>query len=137
MLGYYALYDRDDGWERGEPPIGIIVELTDEPAVPGDTVEYHAVMWSHWSKAWVYDPDTGADILNDLDTYGDRFRPVERDEAELITPAITGGEELPDEDTIRWIFQWRGDPPQAPDPPETWPPIVWPGTKPEDANGTQ
>lgn len=136
-MDYYALYDHDNGWERGEPPVGIIVELCDGLTSEGACVEYHAMHWDHGSKAWVYDPEGNAEILADVDTFAERQRSVERDEAELITPAITGGEELPDEDTIRWIFQWRGDPPQAPDPPETWPPIVWPGTKPESTNGTQ
>ncbi|BCB82510.1 hypothetical protein Pflav_089200 [Phytohabitans flavus] len=40
---------------------------------------------------------------------------LSREEAERAAPIATGGQELPDEDTIWWIFQWKGDPPQNQD----------------------
>jgi hypothetical protein len=76
-------------------------------------MEYHAMHWNHVQSAWVYDPDGNAAVLGDDDEYGERIREIERGEAERVTPGITGGEGLPDEDTIRWVFQWKGAPPQA------------------------
>jgi len=37
---------------------------------------------------------------------------VDRETAERITPAVTGGEGLPDEETIGWIFSRDGRPSQ-------------------------
>jgi len=42
-----------------------------------------------------------------------RQQSIDRATAERITPGITGGEELPDEETIGWMFQWQGRPPQG------------------------
>lgn len=118
-MQYYALYRTKFGWETGEQPTGIVVDQA-KSAPDWTSMVYHAMHWSHYQKAWMYDPRGNADMLSDED-YEDRWRVVSREEAEQITPAITGGEELPDEETIKWIFQWKGEPPQAEDTPDRWP----------------
>ncbi len=118
MLEYFAIYRNEYGWEQGEAPVGIIVDQ--QVAAPDwSRSEYHALHWNHVKRAWVYDPEGCALYLSDEDNL-ERQRPIERDEAERITPPITGGEELPDEDTILWIFQWKGEPPQAEDSKHRW-----------------
>jgi hypothetical protein len=62
----------------------------------------------------VYDPALVVRFLDDYRHF-DEYRTVDRETAERATPQITGGENLPDEETIAWIFQWRGSPPQSED----------------------
>jgi hypothetical protein len=103
MLSYYALYREEAG--KG-PPAGIIV--MDERT--GD-----ALMWSHRAGAWRYDPDLAVRWLDDPDNW-DRFKPVDRAEAEIVTMVVTRAQEaLPDEDTIGWLFQRQGRPPASSD----------------------
>jgi hypothetical protein len=99
MYSYYAIYATDD---RGEPA-GIIVM----DAGPG-----HALLWDHKLGAWSYNPGLAVGFLDDYRN-DDRQERVDRGTAERIAPSITGGEELPDEDTIAWIFRWEGRPPQG------------------------
>ena len=99
MFAYYLIYPTD---ER-TTPTGLFV-----------TGSMAAMLWDHWAKAWVYDPGLVGRFLNSLDNI-DRFEVVDRKTAERAAPQITGGEKLPDEETIRWIFQWRGNPPQSED----------------------
>jgi len=117
-LVYYAIYEFDFDWEKGRPPVGIIVSHRVH-APDRNSVVYHAMHWDHEQLGWVYAPDRCSYFLNSDDNL-DRQLVVERAEAERITPAITGGEELPDEDTILWIFQWKGEPPQAEDSKHRW-----------------
>lgn len=70
------------------------------------------ILWDHWAKAWVYDPDLIVRYIDDYRNY-ERYEAIDRATAERITPNITGGEELPDEETIGWMFQWQGRPPQG------------------------
>jgi hypothetical protein len=111
-IEYIALYRNYSGWEKGEDPVGIVVEQKIY-APDMESMEYHSMHWSHFQEGWVYDPQGDAKLLAEIDE--DTFREIEREEAERVTPGITGGEGLPDEDTIRWIFQWKGAPPQAED----------------------
>jgi hypothetical protein len=117
-LDYYAIYEFEFDWEKGKPPVGIIVSQRIH-APDWSSLTYHAMHWSHPERAWVYAPDRCSDFLGRNDNQ-ERQRPVERGEAERITPAITGGEELPDEETIEWIFQWKGQPPRAEDSKHRW-----------------
>lgn len=111
MLEYYALYSYPLDWEKDRPPVGIVVvEHAHSP--DWSTSVWHAIHWSHRQKAWVYDPDSSAGILSD-EANEERQRLVGRDEAEQITPGITGGEPLPDEEVIRLIFHRKGRPPGA------------------------
>jgi hypothetical protein len=117
-LEYYATYKSEFGWDDNERPSGIAVQrIAFNP--DWSLKEYHAIAWDHLQQAWVYDPDEIAAYLGDEDMV-DRQRSLDRAEAERVTPLITGGEELPDEDTIQWIFQWKGKPPQAEDTPHRW-----------------
>jgi hypothetical protein len=88
-----------------EAPAGIAVM---------EVAEGHALLWSHREKAWAYNPGRVVRFLDDYRNSG-RFETVDRETAERVTPQITGGEKLPDEDTIAWVFQWRGEPPQSDD----------------------
>ena len=69
------------------------------------------MLWDHRAQAWVYNPGLVVRFLDDYRNF-ERQEEVDRETAERITPDITGGEPLPDEETIAWIFQWRGRPPQ-------------------------
>ena len=102
MLTYYALYDQSPA----DPPRGICV--MDWRASDG-------LLWDHFAKAWSYDPELIGRLIFDERNL-DRIEEIDRTKAEQVTLAVTEGRErLPDEDTIRWIFQWKGDPPQADD----------------------
>jgi hypothetical protein len=106
MLSYYAIYKHDTTEHPTEPPTGIA--FLDNGTGDG-------MIWDHMQKAWVYDPGL---IIRFLDDYRnqDRFKTVDRATAEAVTLEVTGGKEgLPDEETIRWIFQWKGNPPQSDD----------------------
>ncbi|HEX6968031.1 MAG TPA: hypothetical protein VF174_04335 [Micromonosporaceae bacterium] len=96
MLSYFLLYRT----REQTSPTGLFVKSVE-----------HAILWDHREKAWVYDPELVARYLDSVDNI-DRYRKVDRQTAEQAAPQITGGERLPDEETIRWIFQWRGEPPQ-------------------------
>ena len=98
MLNYYAIYENS----TTEPPVGIIAL---EPA------EGDALIWDHMQEAWSYDPWTAVEFLDDFRNF-ERYEPISREKAEQITPGIADGEKLPDEETILWIFQWKGEPPQ-------------------------
>jgi len=100
MLAYYALYLEKVG--QG-PPEGIIVM---DPA-SGD-----AMMWDHLSSAWTYDPELAVRFLDNGRNF-DRYEPIDRATAEQITPGITSGEPLPDEETIRWVYHVKGIPPEG------------------------
>lgn len=102
MLSYYAIYEND----TTERPRGIF--LLDNRTGDG-------MLWNHMNKAWRYDPGL---IIQFLDDYRnqERFKTVDRATAEEVTLEVTGGKEaLPDEETINWIFQWKGNPPQSED----------------------
>lgn len=74
----------------------------------------HAMLWDHRSKAWRYDPGLVARTLENDDSF-DRWSKVDRATAERWTPQVTGGHPLPSEDWFRWVFEWRGDPPEPED----------------------
>lgn len=86
---------RDSGW-RGSP--------------------VHAVLWGDGSLATLDHRRVWAAERADLP----RIPVVIHSPNDPIAQGITGGEALPDEDTIRWIFQWKGKPPQAEDTPHKW-----------------
>lgn len=97
-LTYYLLYTRSIA-DRAPASVVLLEPTTSD-----------ALLWNLREKAWVYDPPSAQQILFDQANW-DRFREVDRAEAEAVTPGITGGEPLPDEETIRWLFQWKGEPP--------------------------
>jgi hypothetical protein len=99
MFTYYVLY-RDD---RRTTAVGLFVT---------EDSQAHAMLWDHRAKAWAYDPALVVRVLDDYRNY-DRYKTVDRETAERVAPQITGGESLPDEETIAWIFQWEGNPPQS------------------------
>ncbi|MFD0593570.1 hypothetical protein ACFQZ4_14445 [Catellatospora coxensis] len=73
------------------------------------------MLWSRRKNAWIYDPGKVAYLL-DHHEYVDRSEEISREQAEELTLQITEGKEaLPDEETILWIFQWKGAPPQDDD----------------------
>ena len=98
MYSYYVIYRTEDK----TTPSGVFVRQQGEG---------HDLIWDHRAKAWVYDPDLVARFLGDYDNE-DRYREVDRETAERLTPAVTGGEGIPDEETIAWIFIREGRPPQ-------------------------
>jgi hypothetical protein len=103
MISYYAVYEQEVG--EG-PPRGIII--TDERT--GD-----AIVWNHQTKAWRYDPELAGRWMDDPDNW-DRYKPVDRAEAEIVTMVVTRAQEaLPDEDTIGWLFRTKGRPSSYPD----------------------
>ncbi|MDG4820928.1 hypothetical protein O7635_03555 [Asanoa sp. WMMD1127] len=99
MYSYYVVYGRRDR----EQAAGVFVM----DVGPGD-----ALLWDHKLKAWSYNPALVVGFLDD-DRNDDRWASVDRAEAERIALGVTGGEELPDEETIGWIFRWRGRPRQG------------------------
>jgi hypothetical protein len=102
MLTYYAIY----GFKTDQPPRGIFVM---------DWNTEDGLAWNHMSKAWQYDPVGMTEFLFDERNY-DRVQKIDRATAERITLDITRGREpLPSEETIYWIFQWKGEPPQSGD----------------------
>jgi hypothetical protein len=104
VLTYYAVYREEAGTG---PPAGLIV-LEQRT---GD-----ALMWNHQTGAWRYDPALAIRWLDDPENW-DRFKTISRAEAEQVTMVVTRATEaLPDEDTIRWLFQTRGNPPNSSDP---------------------
>jgi hypothetical protein len=103
MLAYYALYDRAAGVG---PPRGLLVE----EVKTGD-----GLVWNHRIQSWQYNPGLVARTVHDWRNE-DRLALVERAEAERVALLITDGQEsLPDEETIYWIFQWKGEPPRRED----------------------
>jgi hypothetical protein len=99
MYSYYAVYNKRDR----DQVAGLFVM---------DVRAGHGLLWDHRLKAWSYNPELVLRFLDD-DRNDDRWDSVDRAIAERIAPSITGGEELPDEETIAWVFQWRGRPPQG------------------------
>ena len=101
MLSYYAVFDRSSK----EPPVGLIAK---------DAATGRALIWNHRKGAWDYQPGLVARFLGTVENE-DRYEPIDRETAERIAPEISGGEPLPDEESIRWVFQWEGKPPQNDD----------------------
>ncbi|MEV4533830.1 hypothetical protein AB0J82_08360 [Asanoa sp. NPDC049518] len=99
MYRYYAVYNRRDR----DRAAGLFVM---------DVSAGHGLLWDHKLKAWSYNPELVVRFLDD-DRNDDRWESIDRSVAEGIVPEITGGEELPDEETIGWVFRWRGRPPQG------------------------
>ncbi|RLK25409.1 hypothetical protein DER29_3414 [Micromonospora sp. M71_S20] len=91
MLTYYVIY-RDDAKAR---PAGIFVM---------DLATGSAILWNHRKAAWAYDPDL---VLRFLDDYRnlDRYENVDRSAVEAVVREVTGGEGLPDEDSIALMLQ--------------------------------
>lgn len=101
MIAYYSLYQREAGVG---PPEGLLVLETET----GD-----GLYWDHRAQAWRYDRALVARTVFDWKNE-DRIDPVGRADAEQVAMVVTGAAEpLPDEDTIRWIFQWQGEPPRG------------------------
>jgi hypothetical protein len=103
MLAYYAVYQED---VSKPPPTGIFVM---------DTRTQDAMFWSHRSTAWQYNPRFVLGFLDDHNKW-DRYDSVDRATAERITAELTKAsagfvQDLPDERTIYWIFECKGDPP--------------------------
>jgi hypothetical protein len=102
MLSYYAIYDHDTR-ERARG-----IALLDNRTGDG-------MIWDHLQKAWVYNPELIVRFLDDHRNW-DRVEEIGREKAEEVTLQVTEGKEaLPDEETIGWIFQWKGKPPQSED----------------------
>ena len=99
MYAYYVVYEDPEKTD----PVGIFVR---------ELGQSHAMLWDHRAKAWIYDSRLVGRFLTNSDN-DDTFQEVDRATAEQITPAVTGGEGLPDEETIAWIFTWEGRPPQG------------------------
>lgn len=101
-LAYHAIYREQAGVG---PPVGLMVA---DPRT-GD-----GLIWNHRLRGWQYNP--GAVARKTLALEQDDVSPVDRAEAERVALKITKGlEVLPDEETIRWIFGWKGEPPQGPE----------------------
>ncbi|MCG5468655.1 hypothetical protein LADH09A_002523 [Micromonospora sp. LAH09] len=90
-MSYYLIY-RTDGQDG---PAGVFVM----DAGPGQ-----AILWDHRARAWAYDPDLVVRFLNDYRNV-DRYKNVDRGAAEAVAGAVTGGEKLPDERSIRAMFK--------------------------------
>jgi hypothetical protein len=100
MIVYYQTYRRG---QEGKNPTGIFVKGTGG----------HAILWDQRQKAWVYDPEWIAQYTFKAENQ-DRYDLIPREQAEALMLTITEGKEaLPDEETILWIFQWKGAPPQS------------------------
>ncbi|MGC4809149.1 hypothetical protein ACLQ29_01290 [Micromonospora sp. DT228] len=63
-----------------------------------------AVLWDHRARSWAYDPDLVVRFLDDYRNV-DRYKNVSRAAVEAVVEAVTGGEKLPDESSIRAIFR--------------------------------
>lgn len=90
-MSYYLIYrtDEQDG------PAGLFVM---------DAGLGQAILWDHRARAWAYDPDLVVRFLNDYRNL-DRYKNVGRAAAEAVAVAVTGGERLPDETSIRAMFK--------------------------------
>ncbi|MEU7917509.1 hypothetical protein [Micromonospora zamorensis] len=90
-MSYYVIYRTD---EQGEPA-GLFVM---------DAGLGQAILWDHRARAWAC--DTGL-VVRFLDDYRnmDRYKNVGRAAAEAVAEAVTGGEKLPDERSIRAMFK--------------------------------
>jgi hypothetical protein len=91
MLTYYVVY-RDDAKAR---PVGIFVM---------DPHAEAAILWNHRQGAWTYDPGLVLRYLNDYRNL-DKYENVDRSTVEGMVEDVTGGEGLPDEDSIRLMLQ--------------------------------
>ena len=101
MINYYQTYVRD---ERDGLPRGIFVVRSNDPA--------YAMYWDKVQKAWIFDPVSIERFRFKAENI-DRYDRITRAEAEaLMLENTEGTEALPDEETILWIFQWKGAPPQ-------------------------
>ncbi|WP_330439831.1 hypothetical protein OHB44_05860 [Micromonospora sp. NBC_00821] len=93
-MSYYVIYRIDE--QSG--PAGLFVM----DAGPGQ-----AILWDHRSRAWAYDPGLVVRFLDDYRN-ADRYKNVSRADAEAVVEAVTGGETLPDESSIRAMFKRGG-----------------------------
>lgn len=94
-LAYHAIYREQAGVG---PPVGLMVA---DPRT-GD-----GLIWNHRLGGWQYNP--GAVARKTFALEQDDVSPVDRAEAERVALKITKGlEVLPDEETIHWIFGWKG-----------------------------
>ncbi|MBQ1029974.1 hypothetical protein ABZ388_13885 [Micromonospora parva] len=90
-MSYYVIYRTDEQSE----PAGLFVM---------DVGVGQAVLWDHRARAWAYDPGLVVRFLDDYRN-ADRYNNVSRADAEAVVEAVTGGEKLPDEGSIRAMFQ--------------------------------
>ncbi|MFC7758193.1 hypothetical protein ACFQY4_09415 [Catellatospora bangladeshensis] len=92
---------------EGRPAEGIFVVRSNDPA--------YAMYWDKVQKAWIFDPVSIERFRFKAENI-DRYDRITRAEAEALMLVNTEGTEaLPDEETILWIFQWKGEPPQDDD----------------------
>ncbi|MEU8327406.1 hypothetical protein [Micromonospora sp. NPDC048839] len=63
-----------------------------------------AILWDHRARVWAYDPDLVVRFLDDYRNVG-RYKSVSRAAVEAVVEAVTGGEKLPDESSIRAMFR--------------------------------
>ncbi|MET8465873.1 hypothetical protein ACFYPX_03850 [Micromonospora zamorensis] len=90
-MSYYVIYRTD---EQGEPA-GLFVM---------DAGLGQAILWDHRARAWACDPGLVVRFLDDYRNV-DRYKNVGRAAAEAVAEAVTGGEKLPDERSIRAMFK--------------------------------
>ncbi|WP_433652651.1 hypothetical protein ACQP2C_10210 [Micromonospora zamorensis] len=90
-MSYYVIYRTD---EQGEPA-GLFVM---------DAGLGQAILWDHRARAWAYDPGLVVRFLEDYRNV-DRYKNVGRAAAETVAEAVTVGEKLPDERSIRAMFK--------------------------------
>ncbi|WP_327042710.1 hypothetical protein OG400_11375 [Micromonospora ureilytica] len=93
-MSYYVIYRIDE--QSG--PAGLFVM----DAGPGQ-----AILWDHRARAWAYDPRLVVRFLDDYRN-ADRYKNVSRADAEAVVEVVTGGEALPDESSIRAMFERGG-----------------------------
>ncbi|MBO4164798.1 hypothetical protein [Micromonospora antibiotica] len=91
MLTYYVLSRNAQTAE----PAGVFVI---------DPARGHALMWDHRRRSWVYNPGLVTRFLDDYRNL-DRYREVDRVAADQVALAVTGGQFLPDAETIEGIFE--------------------------------
>ncbi|WP_433129723.1 hypothetical protein ACQPWW_05415 [Micromonospora sp. CA-240977] len=85
--------------DEQERPAGIFVM---------DAGTGQAVLWDHRARAWAYDPNLVVRFLDDYRNM-DRYKNVSRPAVEAVVEAVTGGEKLPDESSIRAMFRDGGE----------------------------
>ncbi|MFJ6195298.1 hypothetical protein [Micromonospora sp. NPDC092111] len=94
-MTYYVLYRISDEAE----PSGVFVV---------DSTEGHALVWDHRRRSWEYNPELVARFLDDHRNFG-RYQEVDRAAGERAAISVTGGQCLPDVESIRRRFaQARG-----------------------------
>ncbi|MEV4118333.1 hypothetical protein [Micromonospora sp. NPDC049645] len=93
-MSYYVIYRIDE--QSG--PAGLFIM---------DAGLGQAVLWDHRARAWAYDPGLVVRFLDDYRN-ADRYKSVSRAEAEAVVEAVTDGQKLPDEGSIRAMFKAGG-----------------------------